>query len=176
MKISIETLVSLTAFFYLKNNYVANSLRYQMDTVTGIMEISCKSRTQTDEMEEISDSIRRDTFLVFILSNIIGTFPYNVRLLKFSKLHCLWSVIVFGSLFRLLSIAYMDFQMRSDLQGMAFYNVLMTRFLVIALTMVCSVLFYSLFTMSKNLRAIFMELNRIQSFFYQLSCLDAVPK
>lgn len=147
-----------------------------MDVATkAVTKIPKLPSLQIDEMDEVCDSIKQDTYLVFKLSNIMGTFPYNVRSLKLSKFFCLWSVIVFGTIFRLLSITYMGLKIKTE-QKMEFYNVLMIRFLLIALFTVCTVLFYSLFTIRKNLKAIFLELNRIQSYFTQLSCLDAASK
>lgn len=128
-----------------------------------------------DDMEDVSETIKRDTCVVFSLARLVGTFPYNVQTLRRSKLFSVWSFIVFATIFRFLSIGYGSFKSQTN-NKVEFYTIVMMKLLIGSFVVVCGLLLYHAFIVKSKLMKILLELNRVQSYFAQLSCQDVAPK
>ncbi|KAI5744444.1 hypothetical protein M8J76_002306 [Diaphorina citri] len=127
-----------------------------------------------NHMEELSNSIKHDVCLVFSLSNLLGTFPYDIHTLKISKIFAPWSFIIHATELCFLYFAYVNLRTPSDAK-IDFYSDLLLRMIICTITVVCVLSFCNMFVIRMKLREIFSELNRVHSYFTQLSCQDTVP-
>lgn len=126
-------------------------------------------------MDDVCHTIKRDTCVVFTLAKLVGTFPYNIQTLKRSKLFSLWSVIVFATIFRFLSLGYGTFKLRTN-DKVEFYTIVLMKVLVGSFMITCALMLHNAFTVTPKLLRILLEMNRVQSYFTQLSCQDVAPK
>uniref|UniRef100_A0A8D8X950 Uncharacterized protein n=1 Tax=Cacopsylla melanoneura TaxID=428564 RepID=A0A8D8X950_9HEMI len=130
-------------------------------------------------MDDILASVKRDTWLVFKLSQFLGTFPYNFHSMRRSKLYSLWSLIIYATVLKCLAFSLVGFKILSiqvDTDRIEFYSKILVQFLIMLFCVMCLVLIYHQLTMGKQLKAIFLELDRVHSYFIQLSCEDVAPK
>ncbi|KAL1462787.1 hypothetical protein WDU94_014595 [Cyamophila willieti] len=130
------------------------------------------------DTNDIVANIKRDTRLVFKLSQFLGSFPYNFHSLRLSKLYSLWSLIIYATVLKFLAISFTGFKLSSiqvHTERVEFYTTILAKFLILMFCVMCLVLLYHQFTMGKQLKGVFHELERVHSYFIQLSCEDVAP-